>query len=272
MIKQLPNIFTLLNLFFGCIAIVYILQSGLMPVYKQTEQGFIVADVNDFGNQYVAIPEQIIKASLFIGLAAIVDFFDGFVARLLKSSSELGKQLDSLADVVSFGVAPAIIVYQFLRLSYAQQEDGLNVNTLWLLPAFIIPCAGAYRLARFNIDASQSSVFKGVPIPAAGLMLASLPLSYWFTHSVWQIRLLQNKWFWYAVILVVSYLMVSTLPMLALKFKRLNLQSLLPFIVIAVIGIVAIIFLQWFAVPVIFAAYVIVSIIMLKTKPNKPNA
>ncbi|MFX8875781.1 CDP-alcohol phosphatidyltransferase family protein, partial [Acinetobacter baumannii] len=82
---------------------------------------------------------------------------DGFVARLLKASSELGKQLDSLADVVSFGVAPGMIVYQFLRLSFAQQENGLEVGTIWLIPALIIPCAGAYRLARFNIDSMQST-------------------------------------------------------------------------------------------------------------------
>src|SRR6202042_512519 len=119
--------------------------------------------------------EKIYFASVFIGCAAVIDFFDGLVARLLKATSEMGKQLDSLADVVSFGVAPGLIVYEFLRMSYAQQTDGLDVNTLLLLPAFLIPCAGAYRLARFNIDTSQSYGFKGVPIPAAGLLVASFP-------------------------------------------------------------------------------------------------
>jgi CDP-diacylglycerol--serine O-phosphatidyltransferase len=142
--KQIPNLFTLLNLFFGCLAIVAIMQSGLA----------ITVDAG--GQQLVEIPESIFMASVFIGIAAVVDFFDGFVARLLKASSEMGKQLDSLADVVSFGVAPGMIVYQFLRLSFAQQENGLEVSTLWLMPAFIIPCAGAYRLARFNIDTEQS--------------------------------------------------------------------------------------------------------------------
>ena len=136
---------------------------------------------------------------------------DGFVARLLKASSEIGKQLDSLADVVSFGVAPGLIVYQFLRLSYAQQENGLDISTLWLLPAFIIPCAGAYRLARFNIDTAQSNGFKGVPIPAAGLLIASFPLIYWITYDAifWIIPVLINKWFWYGVIIIVSWLMIS---------------------------------------------------------------
>jgi CDP-diacylglycerol--serine O-phosphatidyltransferase len=157
--KQVPNLFTLLNLVFGCLAIVCILQNGL------------TLSVDENGSALVIMPEKIFMASVFIGCAAIIDFLDGFVARLLNASSEIGKQLDSLADEVSFGVAPGLIVYQFLRLSFAQQEDGLDVNMIWLLPAFIIPCAGAYRLARFNIDTQQSYGFKGVPIPAAGYLL-----------------------------------------------------------------------------------------------------
>src|SRR3954470_8680895 len=108
--KQIPNIFTLLNLFFGCIAIVFILQSDMVPL----------ADAN--GDTVLVLPEKIYWASVFIGIAAIIDFLDGLVARMLRLSSEMGKQLDSLADVVSFGVAPAMIIYQFLRLGFAQQE------------------------------------------------------------------------------------------------------------------------------------------------------
>ena len=99
--KQIPNLFTLLNLIFGCLAIVSILQNG------------ITIAVDNNGAQLMAMPEKIWMASLFIGLAAVVDFFDGFIARLFKASSEMGKQLDSLADVVSFGVAPGMIIYQF---------------------------------------------------------------------------------------------------------------------------------------------------------------
>src|SRR5919112_4772752 len=169
--KQIPNIFTLLNLFFGCLAITLILQNGLL------------ASVTEEGEQVLLIPEKIYWASVCIGVAAVIDFLDGFVARLLKASSEMGKQLDSLADVVSFGVAPAMILYQFFRLSYAQQENGLDVSAIWLLPAFIIPCAGAYRLARFNIDTEQTYGFKGVPIPAVGLLIASFPLIYWYSNT-----------------------------------------------------------------------------------------
>lgn len=173
----------------------------------------------------------------------------------------MGKQLDSLADVVSFGVAPGLIIYQFLRLCFAQQEDGLDTSMLWLLPAFIVPCAGAYRLARFNIDTEQSYGFKGVPIPAAGILIAAFPLIYWFTDQAWIIQLLHNFWFWYALIFVVSYLMVSTLPMMALKFKAPTVKKLMPFIIIAVIAIASAFIFQWMAVPITFIAYVILSLL-----------
>src|SRR5215510_1528099 len=107
--KQIPNFFTLLNLVFGCIAIVFVLQNGL------------IVFTNEQGAQLLDIPEKIWIASLFIGLAALVDFLDGFVARLFKATSEMGKQLDSLADLVSFGVAPGLIIYQFLRMSFARE-------------------------------------------------------------------------------------------------------------------------------------------------------
>jgi len=256
MIKQIPNLFTLLNLFFGCLAILVTVQTGL------------TVSIDPSGQQTVEIPEKIYWASIFIGIAAVVDFLDGFVARALKASSEMGKQLDSLADVVSFGVAPGMIVFEFLRRSFAGQENGLDINLVWVIPAFIIPCAGAYRLARFNIDTSQSTGFKGVPIPAAGLLIASFPLIYWFSNSEWQISLLQNKWFWYAVILITSYLMVSTMPMLALKFKGFSVKKLLPFLILLLIIVVSAFVLGWMAVPVSFIAYVILSLAFSKKESS----
>ena len=249
-LSVIPNIFTLLNLVFGCLAIVCVLQAGLT---------YTIDDNN--GQNLIVIPEKIYWASIFIGCAAVIDFFDGFIARLFKATSEMGKQLDSLADVVSFGVAPGLIVYEFIRMSYAQQVDGLDISLVWLLPAFIIPCAGAYRLARFNIDTSQGYGFKGVPIPAAGLLVASFPLIYWYTNFNFIIELLINKWFWYAVILILSYLMVSTLPVLSFKFEKPSFKSFIPFILLAVIAIISAILLQWIAVPIVFVAYVILSLI-----------
>lgn len=247
--KQIPNLFTLANLFLGCMAIVQIMQSGLS------------LSVDASGENLVEIPEQIYLASILIAAAAVVDFFDGFVARLLKVPSEMGKQLDSLADVVSFGVAPGLIIYQFLRLSFAQQAGGLEISSAFLLPAFLVPCAGAYRLARFNIDTEQSYGFKGVPIPAAGIWVASFPLVYWFAKDQWIFDLLRSYWFWYAVIGLSSYLMISTLPMMALKFKEFSLKALLPFIIIAVVSLVATFLFGWLAVSIGFIAYVILSLL-----------
>ncbi len=247
--KHIPNIFTLGNLFFGCLAIVCIMQPGLT----------IAVDGN--GENLVTLPEKIWMSALFIVLAAVIDFLDGFVARLLNVPSEMGKQLDSLADVVSFGVAPGLIVFQFLRLSFAQQPDGLDTNIFWLLPAFILPCAGAYRLARFNTDTSQYKGFRGVPIPAVGLLFASFPLIYWYTSHIWMVNLLLNKWFWYATVLAASYLMVSTLPMMALKFQgTFSMKKILPFLALALVGLSAGLMFHWLAVPITFIAYVILSL------------
>jgi CDP-diacylglycerol--serine O-phosphatidyltransferase len=251
--KQIPNLFTLLNLLFGCLAIVCIMQTG------------ISFTVDSNGENLVAIPEKISWASFFIAAAALIDFLDGFIARLLKVPSELGKQLDSLADTVSFGVAPGLIVYQFLRLSFAQEPGGLDISTAWLLPAFIIPCAGAYRLARFNIDPDQGYGFKGVPIPAAGLLIASLPMVYWSANDERIITLLLNKWFWYAVVLIVSYLMVSKLPMLALKFNQFTVKKATPFLILVLLALVAGLSFNWLAVPITFIGYVILSLSFKQT-------
>jgi CDP-diacylglycerol--serine O-phosphatidyltransferase len=247
--KNLPNLFTLLNLIFGCIAIVFILQNGII----------ITAD--ESGTQLIDMPEKIWMASLFIGLAAAVDFFDGFVARLFKATSEMGKQLDSLADAVSFGVAPGMILYQFLRLSYAQEVNGLSVSMIWLLPAFVVSAAAAYRLAKFNLDSSQHYAFKGVPTPAVGLLVASFPLIYWNVNEQWVLTLLLNKWFLYALIAVLSYLMVSSWPLMSLKFKNYSLHENWPKILLLVIALVAIVLLKWLSVPVIFIVYVLVSLL-----------
>jgi CDP-diacylglycerol---serine O-phosphatidyltransferase len=247
--KQIPNFFTLLNLVFGCFAIVFTLQNGITDF----------SDLN--GVQYLDIPEKIWMSSLFIGLAAVVDFLDGFVARLFKSSSEMGKQLDSLADLVSFGVAPGLIVFQFLKLSYAKEQGGLDVSLIWLFPAFLLPCAAAWRLARFNLDTNQSFSFKGLPVPANGIFFASLPLIYWNINEQWLQDLLLNKWFLYGLTLLFSYLMVSVLPLMSLKFKDFTLKDNLPKYLLAIISIVAIILFTWLAVPVILLAYVLISLL-----------
>ena len=247
--KQIPNLFTLLNLVFGCIAIIFILQTG---------ESIIVME--NTGATQVFMPEKIWWGALFIFGAAIIDFLDGFLARMLNSSSEMGKQLDSLSDVVSFGVAPGMILYQLLRISYAREENGLDVSMIALLPAFIFTCAVAWRLAKFNIAENQSYSFEGVPSPAAGLLIASFPLIIFYEYFGMQ-ALFINKWFLYGVILIVSYLMVSNISFMAIKFTDFSVRNnLLKYILLSV-ALICLVILNWFAVPVIFVLYIILSMV-----------
>lgn len=245
--KNIPNLFTLLNLIFGCVAIVFILQTG---------ESIIVME--NTGATQVYMPEKIWWGALFIFGAAVIDFLDGFLARLLKAHSEMGKQLDSLSDLVSFGVAPGLILYQLLRLSYAQLENGLDVSMLALLPAFIFTAAVAWRLAKFNLSENQSYNFIGVPSPAAGLLVASFPLiilyEYFNIHSI-----LINRWFLYAVIVFVSYLMLSNRNFLAIKFTDFSFKNNRLKYLLLILSLVCVIILKWFAVPIIFVLYVIMS-------------
>ncbi len=246
---NIPNLFTLLNLFFGCCAIVFTLQNGISIFY-----------IGD-NPQLVDMPESIFMASLFIGLAAVVDFLDGFVARLFKASSAMGKQLDSLADLVSFGIAPGMILYQFLRLSFAKQENGLDVSVIWLFPAFLLSCTAAWRLAKFNLDDSQQLSFKGIPTPPVGLLIATLPMIYWYHGDNETVKdLLLNKWFLYAVIFILSYLMVSNLPLMSLKFKDYSLKNNLPKLILASLSLILVFILKWLAAPAIFILYISLSL------------
>jgi CDP-diacylglycerol---serine O-phosphatidyltransferase len=259
LVAQIPNGFTLLNLVFGCMAIVCLLQNGLAV------EAVAPSPDNPLGQEITLSPMAVYWAPLLIGLAALVDFFDGFVARLLGAHSEMGKQLDSLADVVSFGVAPSIIIYQLLRLSVAKSPNGLEANVLWLMPAFVLAAAAAYRLARFNLDTgTPSTYFRGTPVPAVGLAVAALPLVYFSTSYYWVADLLTNRWFLYALVGVLSWLMMSNLVIMSNKPKSKMLPGLLPQLAVGAVGLVSAFLLGWLSVPVTFVAFVLVSILLKK--------
>ena len=189
--KQIPNIITLLNLFSGCIAIVMA-----------------------FGGNFLAVV-------IFVTLAAVFDFFDGLAARALGVSSKIGVELDSLADVVSFGVAPAATVFMLLK-EFTLFPDFLSPLQNYLpYLAFLIPVFSAYRLAKFNIDERQTTSFLGLPTPANGL--------FWITY-VYGTHLLAstNGFYFYLTIgfiFVLSLLMISEIPMFSLKLKNLKLKG-----------------------------------------------
>lgn len=261
-------------------AIVFALQTNTVIFY-----------MNEQYSTSFNIPEKISWAAVCIIIAALIDFLDGFVARLLKATSDMGKQLDSLSDVVSFGVAPSVILYQLLRFSFAREENGLYVSIICLVPAFIIACAAAYRLAKFNLDTDQQFSFKGVPVPAAGLLIASFPLILHFSEpgpfnsyvlNIFSINhesiasfysaarsVIISKWFLYATIILLSYLMVSNHRMMSLKFSDFTFKNNLSKIILLVIAIVAALFLQWIAVPVVFIMYVLLSLTSPKALGSK---
>ncbi len=180
--KHIPNAITCMNLFSGCIAIVYAFQEAYMT------------------------------AALFIALAAVFDFFDGFAARLLKAYSAMGKELDSLADVVSFGVAPGIMAYSYIAsLSLAM---GSPAWFAWF--GFLIPVFSALRLAKFNLDERQTSSFLGLPTPANALFWAfgiGSSFNFFLSYTFDPIILVLG-------ILVFCALLVLEIPMFALKFKN----------------------------------------------------
>lgn len=246
--KQIPNLFTLLNLFAGVLAIIFVLQTESIIIVQNDQ---LVSSFN--------IPEKLAWGSICILIAAGIDFLDGFVARLLHATSELGKQLDSLSDVVSFGVAPSVIIYQLLRLSYAREENGLYISIAALLPAIILACAAAYRLGKFNISEDQKYSFKGVPVPAVGIVVASLPLILHFNNFNELNGWIVDKWVLYILIIILSYLMVSNHRMLALKFQKFGWAQQWPFLLLAIIAIAAALLYGWIAIPVVFLFYIILS-------------
>ncbi len=251
MLKQIPNLFTLLNLVFGCIAIILILQPGESITTINGE------------NLVINLPEKMAYASFFIFAAGIVDFLDGFLARLMKASSEMGKQLDSLSDCVTFGVAPSMIMYQLLRMSYLKEETAFDTSIWLLLPAILIACGAAWRLAKFNIDERQSISFRGVPTPITGFMVAALPLVVWYNS--WDLApVVLNRWVLYGITVLISYLMVSDLPIMSLKFKDYSLKGNQSKIILAVISIILAVVFQWAAIPLIYLTYVALSLLLRK--------
>ncbi len=246
--KQLPNILTLGNLFCGALAIICILHA---PQY--------VAEFN--GTEYtITNPAPVYWASVLVVLAAVFDFFDGLAARWLGLQSPMGKELDSLADVVSFGLVPGMILFRLLRSAYFQMPDVFDVSYINLAPALLVPCFAAYRLAKFNLDTRQSENFIGMPTPPVGLLAASFPLIVLynpFNLAHW----LQNIWVLYIIIALLCYLMVAEIPMLSLKFKKLKDPGNWPRYVLVVLTLISIPVLKYATVPFIFTVYVVLSLI-----------
>ncbi|MGL4292239.1 MAG: CDP-diacylglycerol--serine O-phosphatidyltransferase [Bacteroidales bacterium] len=188
--KHIPNTLTSLNLFSGCLAII-----------AAYESNFEIA-------------------ALFIVIGAVFDFFDGMSARLLKAYSPLGKELDSLADMVTFGVAPAMMVFSTLKTLTC---TSLPEYLIFALPyaAFLLAIFSALRLAKFNIDERQTSSFVGLNTPANALFWIGICLG---IHSN-AIGIIANAWVLIALVIIFSYLLIAEIPMFSFKFKDISWKN-----------------------------------------------
>jgi CDP-diacylglycerol--serine O-phosphatidyltransferase len=156
-----------------------------------------------------------------------------------------------------------MIMYQLLRMSYLKEDTAFDTSIWLLLPAILIACGAAWRLAKFNIDERQSISFRGVPTPITGFMVAALPLVVWYNS--WDLApLVLNRWVLYVITVLISYLMVSDLPIMSLKFKDYSFKGNQPKIILAVISIILAVVFQWAAIPLIYLTYVALSLLLRK--------
>ena len=216
---------------------------------------------------FFAVDGQLGWAAVFILSAAVFDFLDGFAARLLKAYSSIGKELDSLADMISFGLAPAAMVFTMLEFTlFGKNQPIQDIDATWsqwivLYTSLLIPIAGAFRLAKFNTDDRQSEQFLGMPIPANAIFFASLGLILELGTNQAIPAIILNKYMLLASVFICSFLMVSELPMFSMKFKNLHLkENALRFLFLG-ITVLMLIFLQVYALPLIIIWYVSLSAI-----------
>jgi CDP-diacylglycerol---serine O-phosphatidyltransferase len=235
--KHIPNFITSLNIMCGALAIIITLESKT-PLYY---------------------------ASIFIGLGAIFDFLDGMAARALKAYSNIGKELDSLADVITFGMAPTCIVYSIMKQSLGIDNFSVAntsiVNLIFLLLPLVMVVLSAVRLAKFNVDTRQSESFIGLPTPANALFIASFPLIIFFENNTFIVYLVQNTYFLAITTIIFSLLLVSELPMFSLKFKNLSLKYNKTRFIFLGLSIILIILFQFTALALIILLFIVISII-----------
>lgn len=253
----IPNIITLLNLACGCLAIVFAFNGNL------------------------------VWSAYLVGIAAVLDFLDGFVARALKQYSPIGKDLDSLADMVTFGVVPGVVMFQMMTFGVRYLEVGRPDSWIMYLPffAFSITLFSALRLAKFNNDTRQSDSFMGVPTPANSILICSLPLiashelgitnfavnldSGWMcltgvseeALSSWQAIMQNSLWVLLSLVVIMSYLLIAELQLFSLKFKFFKWKGNEIRYSFLAASVVMLVLLKYIALPLIILLYILLSIV-----------
>ena len=237
--QHIPNLITLLNVFCGCVATVF------------------------------AVMNQLELAALFVFLGIFFDFFDGLAARVLNVQSELGLQLDSLADVITSGLVPGIVMFQLLDMS---QSGGWNAfdnatfaegSQISVLPffGFLITMASAYRLAKFNLDENQVSSFIGLPTPANALLILSFPLILLYHNNDALNSIILNQWFLIGMTVLSAYLLNSKIALFALKFKNWSFKDNALRYIFLIVSLALLVTMQFLAVPSILGFYILGSVV-----------
>lgn len=240
--KHIPNFITILNLLCGCVAIV------------------------------VAFEGKFVLSAYLIILATVLDYLDGMSARLLKTYSEIGKQLDSLADVISFGLAPGVVLFVLMSNNPDMPEVMVRNSDITPYLAFLIPVFSALRLAKFNIDSEQSLSFTGLPTPASALLIASLPLITARVGSTNEspfvefANIINYPYSLIFLTLLVSYLLVSRLKLFSLKFKNLKWNDNKLRYILVLSSLVLFALIRCAALPLIIILYLILSVLFFRKK------
>jgi CDP-diacylglycerol--serine O-phosphatidyltransferase len=230
--KHIPNLLTLGNLFCGTIATIF------------------------------AVEGNFISAGLFVVVGILFDFLDGFVARLLKVSGELGKQLDSLADMVTSGVVPGVIMAKLIQNNLFDELNAFDDSFLGMpLIGLLLTLGACYRLAKFNLDTRQSNSFIGLPTPAMSLFVISLPLIQEYSDIEFVQNLISNNYFLIVVTLLLTYVMNAEIPLFSLKFKDYSIRKNWIIYVFLISSLLLILILNYLSIPIIIILYIILSVI-----------
>lgn len=239
--SYIPNFLTLLNVFSGCVATVF------------------------------AVLNHLEWAALFVFIGIFFDFFDGLAARALKVQSEVGVQLDSLADVITSGLVPGIVMFQLLNMA---ERGGWNLGFLGhdtemiLLPflGFAITLASAYRLAKFNVDENQVSSFTGLPTPANALLILSLPMILLYHNNEFLSDIILNPWFLVGLTVLSAYLLNSPIELFALKFKNWSFRDNGVRYLFLIGSLIMLLTLKFLAIPLIIVFYILASLLVPSEK------
>lgn len=234
--QHIPNIITCGNLVSGCFSILF---------------------------SFVGMP---VAAAVMVFVAGLFDFFDGFTARLLKAHSPIGADLDSLSDVVSFGVAPGFIMYHLMCEGMVVPIWPLGKVSLFACTAFLLPVFAAVRLAKFNVDTRQTTSFIGLPTPPMAIFMASLPLAFWQKGILGQPVL--HPYLCLGIVILFSVLMVCNRPFFSFKMKALSWRGnelRWVFLGLAVADFVA---FRFVALPFILLGYILLSVLFYRPQQS----